>query len=84
MTKVTITIDALALTALWYFVFASPAQAYFDMGSGTYVVQVVLGFGAALWLSLKHSTAKNSLSEKVGAGAQDSAVNLSAESSEPN
>ncbi len=30
-----------------------PAHAYFDLGMGTYMLQVIFAFGAAYWLSFK-------------------------------
>jgi hypothetical protein len=32
-----------------------PALAYFDLGTGTYMLQMTLAFGAAIWLSLRTS-----------------------------
>lgn len=43
------------LAAIWYVLLPSPAMAYFDLGTGTYLVQMVLAFLAAFWLSFKQS-----------------------------
>ncbi len=33
----------------------SPAHAYFDANSGVYFLQIILGFAAVVWLTLKSS-----------------------------
>ncbi len=46
-------LDVLVLTGTWYFLFATPALAYFDIGVGTYLVQLLFGVGAAFFLSFR-------------------------------
>lgn len=46
---------AALLAAIWYVLLPSPALAYFDLGTGTYLVQMVLAFLAAFWLSFRQS-----------------------------
>ncbi len=46
---------AALLMAIWYVLLPSPAQAYFDLGVGTYLVQMILAFLAAFWLSFRQS-----------------------------
>jgi hypothetical protein len=48
-----ITLDALILMIVWFLLLPSPAQAYFDLGTGTYLVQLMLAFGATAWFSLR-------------------------------
>ena len=45
--------DALFLFAITYFGLAAPADAYFDIGTGTFMLQMVVAFLASVWLSLK-------------------------------
>lgn len=40
-----------ALSAYCFLVMPQPALAYFDLGFGTYLIQLICGFGAAIWLS---------------------------------
>jgi hypothetical protein len=47
------TLDALILMMVWFLLLPSPAQAYFDLGTGTYLVQLMLAFGATAWFSLR-------------------------------
>lgn len=51
-------VNVLLLTALWYFVYPSPAHAYFDIGVGTYMIQFIFGFGAAFGFSFISSWKK--------------------------
>jgi len=46
--------DALLLAGIWYFLFACPAHAYFDITLTNYIIQVIFGFGAALSFSISH------------------------------
>ncbi len=46
-------LDALLLTMVWFLLLPSAAQAYFDLGTGTYLVQLMLAFGATVWFSLR-------------------------------
>ena len=46
------------LLTIYYFGLAAPAHAYFDLGTGTYLLQMILGFGAAMWLALRTSMIK--------------------------
>ncbi|HEY9772970.1 MAG TPA: hypothetical protein V6C81_04110 [Planktothrix sp.] len=46
-------LDVLTLFLIYYLVIPPPAHAYFDLGVGAYMLQLVFGFGAAFWLSLK-------------------------------
>jgi|688.fasta_scaffold1197383_1 hypothetical protein len=52
------TISVLTLLTIYYFGLAAPAHAYFDLGTGTYILQMILGLGAAFWLSLRTSYIK--------------------------
>ncbi|MBS2008535.1 MAG: hypothetical protein JST01_15920 [Cyanobacteria bacterium SZAS TMP-1] len=47
--------NCLILFAIYYFLMPAPAYGYFDLGTGTYMVQMLLGFGAAVWLSMRTS-----------------------------
>jgi len=47
--------NCLALFAIYYFLMPAPAYGYFDLGTGTYMLQMLLGFGAAVWLSMRTS-----------------------------
>ena len=47
--------NCLALLAIYYFIIPPPALGYFDLGTGTYMVQMLLGMGAAIWLSMRTS-----------------------------
>ena len=47
--------NAVLLAAIWYLLLPSPALAYFDLGFGTYMMQLIFGFGAAAFLALRSS-----------------------------
>jgi hypothetical protein len=47
--------NCLLLFAIYYLFLAPPAYGYFDLGTGTYMLQMLLGFGAAVWLSMRTS-----------------------------
>ncbi len=47
--------NCLVLLAIYYFLTPPPALGYFDLGTGTYMLQMILGFGAAIWLSMRTS-----------------------------
>jgi hypothetical protein len=61
--------DIALLTAAWFFIFAGPAHAYFDLGTGAYLLQLVLGFAFAFWISFRKQVAmffgKNKPAEKA-------------------
>jgi hypothetical protein len=46
-------LDVLVLTAVWFVLMANAAQAYFDLSTGTYLIQVVMAFAVTGWFSLK-------------------------------
>ena len=50
--------DAIIVALIFYFLAPVPAHAYFDLGMGTYMVQILFGFAAAFWFSFKHSMLK--------------------------
>jgi hypothetical protein len=50
--------DVFFLLALCYFGLAEPAHAYFDIGTGAFMVQMAVAFVAGIWLSLKTSWIK--------------------------
>jgi hypothetical protein len=50
--------DALALALILLLLCPNPAHAYFDLGVGTYIVQLFFAFGAAFWFSFKNSLFK--------------------------
>ncbi len=47
--------NGIVLAAIWYLTMPSPALAYFDLGFGTYMLQLIFGFGAAFALAAKSS-----------------------------
>jgi hypothetical protein len=57
------TLDALILMMVWFLLLPSPAQAYFDLGTGTYLVQLMLAFGATAWFSLRRVFVKPKFSK---------------------
>ena len=57
--------NCLALFAIYYFLMPAPAYGYFDLGTGTYMVQMALGFGAAIWLSMRTSWIRFGRKKKV-------------------
>jgi hypothetical protein len=46
---------ALLLAVFLYFLAPCPAHAYFDLGTGTYMLQLLFAFGAAVWISFRNS-----------------------------
>jgi hypothetical protein len=58
--------NCLALFAIYYLLLPAPAYGYFDLGTGTYIIQMVLGFGAAIWLSLRTSWIRFDRKKKAG------------------
>lgn len=48
----------LALALYWLFVAAPAAEAYFDLSTGAYLVQMIFGFLAAFWLSFRNTLFK--------------------------
>jgi hypothetical protein len=55
-------LDVLVLTAVWFVLMANAAQAYFDLGTGTYMVQVIMAFAVTGWFSLKRVFVKRKTS----------------------
>lgn len=55
MTRRNLLVDASLLMAVWYLLLPSPALAYWDVNTGTYIVQLIMGLGVAFWMSFKHS-----------------------------
>ncbi len=51
--------DALLLALVWFVLLPSPASAYFDLGTGTYLVQLLLAFLAMSWFSIKRVLVKD-------------------------
>lgn len=39
--------------AICFFLLAQPAEAYFDLGMCTFMVQLIFGFLTAVWLSMR-------------------------------
>ncbi len=44
--------DAAILAGIWYLIFAAPAYAYFDLGTGQYLLQLLAGLAVAVWISI--------------------------------
>jgi hypothetical protein len=78
MSKVAFLADALLLLTIWYLFIPSPALAYFDLGTGTYIVQLIFGVGAAFLLSFKSSVVKwfrrSKAKHEVAAGPEQEEV----------
>ena len=53
MCKKTALLDAILLAMIWFLLLPSAAQAYFDLGTGTYLVQLMLAFAATAWFSFR-------------------------------
>ncbi|MBN9394578.1 MAG: hypothetical protein J0H83_04985 [Candidatus Melainabacteria bacterium] len=65
--------------AVYWLMFAPPpAEAYFDLSTGAYLVQMIFGFLAAFWLSFR-----NTLFKKKPKKSQDEKAGDSAEAAEP-
>ena len=47
--------NCLALFAIYYFLVPAPAYGYFDLGTGTFMIQTALMCAATVWLSLRTS-----------------------------
>jgi hypothetical protein len=45
--------DVLILMATWYFLVPSAAQAYFDLGTGQYLINLLFAFAVTAWFSIK-------------------------------
>ncbi|GEM_PF-970731 len=45
--------DVLFLLIISYFGLAAPAHAYFDIGTGAFMMQMAVAFVASVWLSMK-------------------------------
>jgi len=63
--------DALLLACIWYFLYACPAQAYFDLNMCSYLLQLSLGLGAAFWFSFKSSLVKTFFKKKTKTKTED-------------
>ena len=50
--------NALTLSLLLFILCPVPAQAYFDLGSGTMMIPILLGFSAAIWFSFRSSLSR--------------------------
>jgi hypothetical protein len=57
------TLDALILMIVWFLLLPSAAQAYFDLGTGTYLIQLMLAFGATVWFSVRRVFVKPKFSK---------------------
>jgi hypothetical protein len=64
-------LHAVILTAIWFVLLPAPAQAYFDVNTGTYILQLVFGFGAAFWLSIKSTFAKRKMGPAIESNKLD-------------
>jgi len=53
MFKRTWLLDAAMLAVIWLLMLPSAAQAYFDLGTGTYLIQLLIAFAATAWFSVK-------------------------------
>jgi hypothetical protein len=82
MIKSSLVFDALLLASVCYFVLASPAQAYFHLGSGTYVLQVVVLIGAVFWLSANQNFVKTAWKKITNSGSKELDDNTSAHAAE--
>jgi hypothetical protein len=67
-------IDAVMLTSVWYFCFAAPAHAYFDLNMGAYMMQLIFGFGAAFLFSMKSKFKKKKPKAGIPAIASQAAT----------
>lgn len=45
--------NAIILAAIWFVLLPSPAHAYFDLGVGTYMIQLIAAFTVGYWLSAR-------------------------------
>jgi len=50
--------NAVLLALYCYVAMPAPAHAYFDLGTGAYMLQMIFGVGAAFFLSFKHQIAR--------------------------
>jgi hypothetical protein len=66
--------NCLALFAIYYLLLPAPAYGYFDLGTGTYMLQMALGFGAAIWLSLRTSWIRFDRKKKASADTNETPV----------
>jgi amino acid transporter len=48
-------INLLIITSILGLLFVPPAHAYFDVNTGTYLLQFILGFAAVIWLTMKQT-----------------------------
>jgi hypothetical protein len=77
----TLLTNCLVLFAIYYFITPPPALGYFDLGTGTYMLQMILGFGAAVWLSLRTSFIRYGRNKKKPVA--DNAVTAAAADAQP-
>jgi hypothetical protein len=75
--------NCLILVAFYYFLTPPPALGYFDLGTGTYMVQMLLGFGAAIWLSMRTSWIRFGRKKKAVADNNQTPAAASASASQP-
>ena len=78
-----IALDALVLMVAWFLLLPSPAQAYFDLGTGTYLVQLMLAFGATVWFSLRRVFVKPKFSKPSEASNVEKSAPVAADEAEP-
>jgi hypothetical protein len=55
--------NAVLLALYFYVAVPAPAHAYFDLGTGAYMLQLIFGVGAAFFLSFRQQVAR-----KLGLG----------------
>lgn len=64
--------DAIALASIIYFLMPTPAHAYFDLGTGTYLVQLFFAFTAAFWFSFRKTIKQTFFKPKVLSASDES------------
>jgi hypothetical protein len=74
----------LILFLIYYFCLAQPAHAYFDLGMGAFMIQMVLGFVAAIWLSMRTTWIRvgRKIQKKDGQTPAENSGSASAEATE--
>ena len=50
--------NAVLLALYFYVAIPAPAQAYFDLGTGAYMLQLIFGVGAAFFLSFRQQVVR--------------------------
>jgi hypothetical protein len=68
-----ITLDALILMIVWFLLLPSPAQAYFDLGTGTYLVQLILASLRKVFVKPKFPKISEASSVEKSAQADEAA-----------